>query len=400
MHNDIASLKRQLTQLKELLDAGALTPEHYEESKTALEKRVLDIVLAGTPTHMPQEATAGGSKPSRRLLAGLAFIVLVIAGAGYGWKGSLALSGIGAGIGNTTSAAAQSSTPEGSPHATDYEQIAAMTERLAARLKEEPKNAEGWAMLARSYSVLGRHADALQAYKQAVGLRQDDANLLADYADSLAVSNHNSLNGEPMKWVERTLKLDPRNLKALSLAGTHAFERKDYAAAVKFWEKVVQAGPADDKLVKQAESNLTEARPLAGLPAANKAAVPNDMPPATPALVGASVSGTVSLSPALRQQVSPDETVFVFARAAEGARIPLAIMRKQVRDLPLRFTLDDNMAMSPAGKLSSATRVIVSARISKNGDALPQPGDLTGQSAPVRVGASGLQIDIREQVKP
>jgi cytochrome c-type biogenesis protein CcmH len=92
--------------------------------------------------------------------------------------------------------------------------------------------------------------------------------------------------------------------------------------------------------------------------------------------------------------------VFVFARAAEGSRMPLAIMRKQVKDLPISFTLNDSMAMSPASALSSVSQVIVGARVSKSGNAMPQPGDLSGQSAPVKVGTTGLKIEIRDAVKP
>jgi cytochrome c-type biogenesis protein CcmH len=108
----------------------------------------------------------------------------------------------------------------------------------------------------------------------------------------------------------------------------------------------------------------------------------------------------VSLAPTLKAKADPQDTVFVFARAADGPRMPLAILRRQVKDLPLQFTLDDSMAMTPAAKLSSAQRVIVGARISKRGDATAQPGDLQGQSAPVAPGANGLKIEISQVVQP
>jgi len=283
----------------------------------------------------------------------------------------------------------------GAAHATDSEQIAAMTEKLAARMKEQPDDAEGWAMLARSYSVLGKHPEALKAYEKAVGLRKDDATLLADYADSLAVKNNRALDGEPMKQVERALKLDPRNLKALSLAGTHAFNKKDYAGAVRNWEKVVQFGAADNTLVQQIQPGLAEARSLAGLPAVPSLDPGKDAVPA-----GATVSGTVTLAPELRKLAQPEDTVFVFARAAAGSKMPLAILRKQVKDLPLQFTLDDSMAMTPANAISGVPQVIVGARVSKSGNAMPQPGDLSGQTGAIKVGATGLKLEIKETVKP
>ncbi|HEY6353647.1 MAG TPA: c-type cytochrome biogenesis protein CcmI, partial [Burkholderiaceae bacterium] len=115
---------------------------------------------------------------------------------------------------------------------------------------------------------------------------------------------------------------------------------------------------------------------------------------------GTTISGVVKLAAALNGKAAPDDTLFVYARAAQGQRMPLAILRKQVKDLPLTFTLDDSMAMSPAARLSSAQQVVVGARISKRGEAMPQPGDLQGQSAPVAPGASGLTIEIGQVVGP
>jgi len=107
----------------------------------------------------------------------------------------------------------------------------------------------------------------------------------------------------------------------------------------------------------------------------------------------------VTLSKALTGKVSPDDTVFIFAKAAQGPKMPLAILRKQVKDLPVAFSLSDDMAMSPQMKLSGFTDVIVSARVSKSGQAMPQPGDWQGQSTPVKLGATQIQIEITEAVR-
>jgi cytochrome c-type biogenesis protein CcmH len=287
-------------------------------------------------------------------------------------------------------------SPEGGGHEVGAEQIAAMTEKLAAHLKEQPDDAQGWAMLARSYSVVGRNDDALPAYQKAVALAPDDSRLLADYADALAVKNNRNLEGEPTRLVERALKIDPDNIKALALAGTAAFDRKDYTAAVSNWEKLVRIGPTDPNFVQQVQAGIAEARSLGKLP---PAAVGTDAPATVPQVAAGGVSGNVSLSPALAAKAGPDDTVFVYARAAEGSRMPLAIVRKQVRDLPFEFKLDDSMAMSPAAKLSGAPKVIVGARVSKTGQAMPSPGDLTGQTAPMAPSGSGLKIVIDEVVK-
>jgi cytochrome c-type biogenesis protein CcmH len=418
MNNSIEVLKQKLAQLKQLHASGVLPDEKFEEGKAALERQILDQVLSGTPQEPAVQAapaksatppasaaataaaTPEGAKPSGLLLAGLAVGVVAIAAAGYFF--------IGRPPGNQAEAEQQpmlSADGKPAPHATGAEQIAAMTDKLAQRLKDKPDDVEGWSMLARSYSVLGRHADALKAYEKASNLRKDDPTLLADYADSLAVNNNSNLEGEPMKLVDRALRLDPKNLKALYLAGTYAFNKKDYTSAITFWEKLVQSGPPGNVFAQQVEPAIAEARNLAGLPPAAVAkpldAAPQAKPgaPAAPAASNASVSGSVTLSAALAKQAQPEDTVFVFARAAEGSRMPLAIMRKQVKDLPITFSLNDSMAMSPASALSTASKVIVGARISKSGNAMPQPGDLAGQSAPVSVGASGLKIEIKEAIK-
>ncbi len=405
MTNNIEALKQKLAQLKQLHASGVLPDEKFEEGKTALERQILDLVLSGSTAPAATQPAQGASaavpaaaaaKPSYLLMAGLAVGVIAIAGAGYLWKG---VPGPAQGEGEAPQMLSADGKP--APHATGADQIAAMTEKLAARLKDKPDDVEGWSMLARSYSVLGRHAEALKAYEKASNLRKDDPTLLADYADSMAVNNGSNLEGAPMKLIDRALHLDPNNLKSLYLAGTYAFNKKDYTSALTFWEKLAKVGPPGNVFVQQMDGAIAEARSLAGLPPAAKPldAKPLDAP-AQPAAAGkASVSGTVTLSAALAKQAKPDDTVFVFARAAEGSRMPLAILRKQVKDLPLTFALDDSMAMSPATALSTASKVIVGARVSKSGNAMPQSGDLSGQSAPVSVGAAGLKIEIKELVK-
>jgi cytochrome c-type biogenesis protein CcmH len=408
MENPIDTIKRQLAQLKELHDSGVMSQAQYDEGKSTLERRLLDLVLSGAvlpaapsveaiaKSPSPAVTTSASAKPSLNLMAMLSVLVILVAGAGYMWKGTpVQPAGSGATMGEGTS---QTEDQNAAAHPTDNAQISAMVDKLAERLKAKPDDADGWSMLGRTYSVLGRHADALKAYQKAMTLRKDDATLVADYADSLAVNNNRTLDGEPMKYVDRALKLDPLNLKALFLAGTHAFDKKDYAGAVKFWEKAAKSAPPENAFVQQIQPALAEARQLAGLPAAP---LPLDGAGKPPVAAGkGSVSGTVTLTAALAKQAKPEDTLFVFARPAEGSRMPLAILRKQVKDLPLQFTLDDSMAMSPANTLSGASKVIVGARISRSGNAMPQPGDLTGQTAAISVGASGLQIEIKEAVKP
>jgi cytochrome c-type biogenesis protein CcmH len=385
LHTLLAPFKRQLADLEQAHAAGTLSQAQRDAERASLERRLLDMLL-----HDSAVAASSAAKPAWSLIVGVTVLVLVIAIGGYTYK---------------RSANPPQGDEEGADGVPNQAQVAAMVEQVAERMKQNPNDADGWAMLARSYSMMQRNDDALAAYQKAIALGKDDADLLVDYADTLAVKNQHSLQGEPMALITRALKLSPDHIKGLALAGADAFERKDFALAAKYWGRIEAVGPPGDALVQRVAASLQEARKLAGLPAQ---AAPAAAPPKPPALAdagaaapgGLSVSGTVSLSPALRAQVSPEDTVFIFAKEAPNGRMPLAAERKQVKDLPYQFTLDDSKSMSPQARLSGATQVVVSARISKSGNAIAQPGDLQGQSAPVALGAKDLRVDIRELVKP
>jgi cytochrome c-type biogenesis protein CcmH len=417
MTDTVATLKQQLLDLKADHARGAVSDGQFEARRAALEKSLLDAVLqeggeapategrgkagkrakAGKPVAAASAKPAGSSmgaveaRPSRKLVLLLVTGVVVLASAGYAWKGSPEWLGPGA---RERVAAAAAASGEG--HAIGKEEFLGMIQKLADRLKEQPDNVEGWVMLGRSYTVVGQFPDALKAYERAVALRPDDAQVLADYADSMAVNNNMTLAGEPMKWVRKALQVDPNNLKALALAGTDAFIRKDYAGAVKYWQHLIDIGPPDSEYVREMAAGLKEARELGGLPATAAKATSG----ATPAAGAKTVSGVVSLAPALAKSAAPDDTVFILARPSAGRGMPVAILRKNVRDLPIQFSLDDSSSMSPAATLSGAGTVVIEARISKSGNAMRQSGDLAGQSEQVPVGASGLKIEIRDVVKP
>ncbi|MBN8489564.1 MAG: tetratricopeptide repeat protein, partial [Burkholderiales bacterium] len=328
--------------------------------------------------------------PRRSVLAMVGF-VLVFGAAMYAWRGNTQGWSVQPGAAAPVAEAASAGQ---APHAMGTQQIEGMLASLNERLKAQPDDAEGWLMLGRSYSVLGRFNEAVPAYRKVLALQPTHAQALADLADALAMLNGRSFQGEPTQLIAAALKAEPDNLKALALAGTLAFEAGDAKTAVRHWERAVKVGPPDSDLVKQLQGALTEARSAAGLPAAQPAAGK-----ATVAAPGASVSGRVELSATLAAKASPEDTVFIFARPAEGSRMPLAILKKRVRDLPADFMLDDSMAMSPAARLSGAAAVVVGARVSKSGQAMPQPGDLEGLSASVAPGASGLRIVIEREVR-
>jgi cytochrome c-type biogenesis protein CcmH len=173
------------------------------------------------------------------------------------------------------------------------------------------------------------------------------------------------------------------------LAGTVAFDRGDYATAAKQWQKIADALPPGSEFHQQVMANIDEARRRGGLAAATTSS--------TLSSGHETLTGTVTIAPSLAAQAAPNDIVFVYAHAESG-RMPLAVIRATVKDLPITFKLDDSMAMTPTMKLSDMKQVIVAARVSKSGNAITQPGDLLGESKPIAPGTSGLSIEIARQV--
>ena len=371
---NVAVYRDQLRELEADLRAGTLAQDQYDRARSEIEARLLQDVNRPDPT--AEAPRAEGSAVAVAIAVPACALVVYLA------------------VGNPQ-AIVTAQAPPGSPHGVTEEQVVAMVERLAARMRANPDDPQGWKILARSYAALGRFKEAADAYANAAARVSDDAQLYADYADALAMAQGRTLEGEPEKLIARALEIDPTNTKALALAGTIAFNRKDYAKAADYWERILAVLPPESETAQAARANIAEARALAG----GAGAAPPAAAAAAPAAPGSRVSGTVRLAPELAAKVAPTDTVFVFARAAQGPRMPLAILRRQARDLPISFALDDSMAMTPAMKLSSVEQVVIGARVSKGANATPQPGDLEGLTAPVAVGAERIDVVIDSVVR-
>jgi len=388
----LAAARARLRELKAQHDAGTLDDSAYDKARQAIERQIGEALLVA-----PEAAS---SRPSRALLALLSVFVVALAGIGYWQTGSPSLLGGAAPAAGVASIA--DAPPASGPGAPDArQQVEEMVGKLAERMKTTPDDLRGWTMLARSYTVLRRFDEAVPAYARATELDPNNADLLADYADAVAATQQTANNPKSMVLIERALNADPKHFKALALAGSAAFDRGEYAVAIAQWQKIAVQLPPDSELAPRVQGMIADARAkLAGndaAPAAPAAPRVAAAPPAASAAkpaAGTSVSGTVTLDPALAAQASPGDAVFVFARAATGSRMPLAVQRAQVKDLPLAFKLDDSMAMAPGMNLSSASQLTVGARISKSGTAIAQPGDLSGEITNVAPGASNVAVRI------
>ncbi len=372
--SNIEILRDQLAEIDRDLAAGTLSRELYDQAREELERRVLEEAV---PAGAPAQIGASG----RWTAIVLAIAIPVTAGLLYLRLGNLNVF---------------APPPPAEPqHAMSEREIDALVTKLEERLRNHP-DPEGYIILARSYMAMQRYPQAVAAFERAGDAVMQDPDLLADYADASGAASGGELAGKPLALVKRALALDPNHLKSLALAGTEAFNRQDFKTAVDYWERMRSIVPDDSQFGQSILASIAEARKLGRLDGAVASAAPPAKPAtASPAVTsGGRVTGVVTLDPAIAAKASPDDTVFIFARAAEGPRMPLAILKRQVKDLPVQFSLDDSQAMTPQMKLSSFPEVVVGARISKTAKATPQSGDLEGLSGTIKVGATDVAVVI------
>ena len=281
-------------------------------------------------------------------------------------------------------------------------EVEKMVGTLAEKLEQNPDNLQGWVMLGRSYKVMGRFDEAARAFEKAGSAMESEPELMLEVAELSAEQNQGKVEGKGLILLKQVLKDQPDNPQALVLAGTDAYFRQNYPDAARYWERVLAQVPPDSEDARNLTAGLEKIRSLMGQgqPAAKPAPKADTTAQPEARTTGAtSVSGRVSLAPALKGQAGPDDTVYIFARPADGPRMPLAVLRVKVSDLPKDFSLDDSMAMRPDLKISSAATLRIEARVSKTGDAIAKPGDLSGELTPVKPGATKLQLVIDKVVQ-
>ena len=405
--SNVAVFRSQKREIEEEFSRGVIGAEERDSALNELSQRLVDEVPGGVVT----EGGPAKSRPDRPwLLMGLlgalipvaAFMIYVTLGSPQALRegGPAAMSPHAAG-----------GAPDADAPMSD-KQIVAMVDTLAQKMQQNPDDPKGWVLLARSQAALGRYAEAATAYERAAKLLPADAQLLADYADVMVMSQDGRFEGKPMALIEKALKLDPNNAKALALAGTAELRLGNREASLKHWRKLktLVAKDSDDErqvdaIILEVQTGKTPVAPVAS----NAAEAPAPLPPrqaesakpATPAAsaaaAGATVSGQVLLAPEIAAKLSPTDTLFIFARAKEGPRMPLAALRipaPKTGDFPKSFELTDAMAMSPGLNISAFPEVVIEARISRSGNAQLQSGDLSGVSEAIKPGARAVKVTI------
>jgi cytochrome c-type biogenesis protein CcmH len=383
---------------------GHLNDAEYAQALEELKLRLRDDWVSG-----PVQAHGGVTHRPRKTVLALCLMLPVCAVLLYGAWGSP--------MGLDPSALARSAPDEGPNATVTPEKIAQMVGQLERRLQDEPNNVDAWVMLARLQRSQEKFPASEKSFAKALALTPDD-DLAVERAEVVAQVQGGDFSGEPWAVINRILKANPNQNNALLLAGSASFSEGRFAQAIQYWERVRASLPPQSEDINALDSALAQARerlapgrasvqpPVTGSASAQSSnagaasaqppvstGTSNNPPPASTA--AARIAGRVSLAPELLAQTSPSDTVFVYATPAQGGRMPLAIVRSTVAALPFDFVLDDSQAMGPQSKLSSASEVVLKARISKTGQAMAQPGELGVSLGPIKNPSNQLSLVIR-----
>jgi cytochrome c-type biogenesis protein CcmH len=402
---NLAVFRQQIEELDSDLGSGDLDQEQYDAARLDLERELLRDVEGSD-----EGSSAAGTNSGRWAALALAVLIPVISISLYLHQGDVGI------IPRLETAAVQPAGSQqipadhpaaGGPPAS----LDVMVERLAERMEKQPDDVQGWLILGRSYTVLHKPDQAVHALEKAYQLAPKQPDVLTAYAEALATKNGNHLDGRPAELIKTALEIDPQNINARWLDGLLAFQQGQFPRAASQWEGILARLDPQAKEAGVLHRLINEARRRGGLPhlqtpAGGSTQMAENAAAGAPAGTGAQTSQAakltvdVSLDPALAAKATPQETVFIYAKAVSGPPMPLAVQRVHVSQLPLSVTLDDSMAMMPAMRLSAFPEVTVGARISKSGQPIPQSGDLEGMVSPVRPGQSAPVKVVINQVHP
>ena len=342
--------QQRLAELKDNLRSGGISQAQYDEQLADLEQALSDDLDIKSNINTV-------ANQSRWIIYGLVVALPLLAGTLY-WS-----------LGNYQ-AVSHSAEMAIDTDAIKMAEINKMVSGLAEKLKNHPDDAQGWLMLGRSYDVLEQHTQAIEAFAHAYQLLGDQPEILLLYADALGYVNDRNLTGKPSELIFKALALEPDNMKALWLGGMAKAQQGDAVTATTLWKKLEALLPPGSEYQQEIQSLLTKL--------ASETPSLDAQPEPITTTSSAAITVQVSLAPELIKSAAATDTVFVYAQALSGPKMPLAIVRKQVSDLPITVSLNDTMAMMPTMKLSNFSEVKLLARVSKSGNAMSQAGDLIG----------------------
>lgn len=247
---NIAVYRDQLSELESDLRNGIVSDEQYAQDREEIERRLLEDTATSQTT---KTVTAPALLRNTAYLLGIGLpLIAVIFYLNVGSPKSI----------TETPQVASARGQTAAPQERTQEQIAANVDKLAQRLQSNPNDAQGWTMLARSYNSMEKWSEAAGAYAKATEQSPNNADLWAEYAFATAMANDRSLEGKPMELINRALKVDPQNSKALQLAGSAAFQAKDYKKAIDYWQQILKQVPAGSEVEQAITERIDEAKRL------------------------------------------------------------------------------------------------------------------------------------------
>lgn len=374
--------KERLNELKLELTEGAINQSEFEQTQQELEQSLLIDVEQSSSDGIKTVDTQSLNRVAQLVLI---LSVPILAIGFYAYLGQPDLLD-----GAQKQAAAPGAGHSSSNGETKLGSVEDMVDELAAKMKEQPDNAEGWFMLARSYMSLKRYKEAVAALEKTNQLVPNNPVIMLRYADALTMLRGGQISGKPFELIKRAVEISPDDPTGLWLLGMGYEEQGAYRKAVSYWNKLLPL-LEDEKSKDEVHKLISRAKRKAGINASAKAPAPGKTATAEKELIKR-VTVNVSLDKSKLSNVSRDDTVYIFARALQGPPMPLAVVRKQVKDLPLEVVLDDSMAMTPTMKLSSFNQVQIVARVSKSGIAKAQSGDLESE---VSVASAGQEEKVK-----
>jgi len=367
---NIEIFRERLSELEQEKAAGNLEESDFDTLKTELERNLLTDVEVETQK-------SGSLQLTTQALVTVTIMAMLVPVSGIGLYSVMGRSA------DLEVALAQPADPFNGQKPTLEQALA----QLEKELEMNPDNPEGWFLLSTTYMNQGRYEEGAQGFKQILSILPDDApqyaSVSGQYAQALFFTNGSKITPEVRQQIDKTLAIEPLEITVLGLLGIDAYENQNYEAALEHW--LIALRNADGQTAESLRSGVKKAR--------DQLVAQGKNVPEIPELQIASISMKVDISAEMKQQVKPEQVVFVFAREV-GGRMPLAAVKLSVADLPANVTLDDSMAMSPQAKLSSVPVVEVSARISLSGQPQASKGDLYGIITPVEVRGGSLPLSL------
>lgn len=375
---NISLHRDRLKELEREYQTGVIDHSQYASAKEELE----DSLLSDVDAEDRAETRDDGRGRGRLVLIAAA---LVVPGIALTLQSQMQQTAPSAQQMAGTSSAIQSDDPTSA-------EINRLVTDLSQRLEENPDNPDGWIMLAQTYQYLGMPTRAIDAYENAYRYREDDADLIMEYADALIAQANGEVTRRAAALADAALELEPGHLGALWFAGVGHYQAEEFERAAARWRQLLEHLPDNSEAAAQVARAIDSAASFAGVdvhdPAEHAAATDN--------LTVIDVD--LRLDEALASELTGEEMVLIYARATEGPGMPLAVVRKSVSELPMGIRLDASSSMLAGLSIDSVANVEVVARVSRSGDASPRSGDLEGASGPLTTGgalAISLAIDRR-----